>query len=298
MLPPSPFTRDEARAAGVSRYDWELLRRGGFVREIVKGVYVDADLPDTLNLRVASVAKKLRPGVVVSRRTAAWTYGVDVLDPYGFPIVPRVETTALDRIHRPKHRLAHSHAADDLLDTDVVERGGILVTTPLRTASDLGRFLPRGQALTAIDALLHAELVTKDELWDEVPRYRRRRGVRQLEEMINLGEPACESGGESRVRLRIVDAGFPRPQVQLSVRDATGHERYRVDIGYEALLIGFEYDGEEFHGPEQAEADRERRQWLADHKWLTAAFRRLDVYGPGRAVEEKAAALLALRPAR
>lgn len=298
MLPPSPFTRDEARAAGISRYDWELLREGHFVRQVIFGVYVDAALPDSLDLRIAAVAKKLPPDVVVSRRTSAWACGVDVLDPHGHPIVPRVETTTRERMRRPKHRLAHSHAGDDLLDSDIVERGGILLTSPVRTACDLGRFLPRGQALAAIDALLHAGLVTKDELWAEVHRYRRRRGVRQLEEMISLAEPACESGGESRLRLRIVDAGFPRPQVQLSVCDATGRERYRIDLGYEALLIGLEYDGEAYHGPEQAEHDRERREWLADHKWLIAAFRRLDVFGPGRVVEDKVAELLALRPSR
>jgi hypothetical protein len=239
MLPPSPFTKAEGLASGLSAHDWRLLVTEREIRELLPGVYVDARLPDTLDLRIAAVAKVLPPDTVVARRTAAWVFGVDALDPRGYPATPLVELVVADPVRRPKHRLAQAHSADDLRADDVVEIGGVPVTSPLRTASDLGRFLPRPQALAAVDSLLHAGLVTQDQLRDEVGRWRRRRGVRQLEEMVALSDPATESPGESRMRLQVVDAG------------------------YRERRIGLEYDGEEFHGPSLAVAHTLGRLWNA-----------------------------------
>lgn len=293
MLPPSPFTKADALDWGISEYDWRVLVRLCEVRELLRGVYVDADLPDTLDLRIAAVARLLTPDVMLAQRTAAWVYGVDALDPRGYPTTPPIDVVTADRIRRPKHRLAAAHAADDLCDDDVAERGGILLTSPLRTACDLGRFLPRPQALAAVDSMLHAGLVTKAEMTDQVPRWRRRRGVRQLEQMIDLGEPACESQGESRMRLQMIDGGLPRPEVQVPVHDLRGWERYRLDTGYRRWRVGGEYDGEEFHGPEQAESDRRRREWISARGWRIAVFRREDVYRRSLVVAETMRRLLA-----
>lgn len=293
MLPPSPFTRAEASDSGISAYDWRVLVKLGEVRELLRGIYVDAVLPDTLDLRIAAVARVLPPGVVLARRTAAWVYGVDALDPRGHPATPPIDVVTAERIRRPKHRLAAAHAADDLRASDVADRGGIRLTSPLRTACDLGRFLPRPQALAAVDSMLHAGLVTKAEMIDQVPRWRGRRGVRQLEEMIDLGEPACESPGESRMRLRIIDGGLPRPEVQIPIHDLAGRERYRLDSGYRRQRVGAEFDGEEFHGPDQAAADERRRAWICARGWRIAVFRREDVYGPNLTVETTVRRLLA-----
>lgn len=278
MLPPSPFTKSEALDFGISEYDWRVLVRLGEVRELLRGIYADAVLPDTLELRIKAVARVLPDDVVLAQRTAAWVYGVDALDPRGHPTTPPLDLVTVERVRRPKHRLAAAHAADDLTDDDVVERGGVQLTSPLRTACDLGRFLPPPQALGAIDALLHAGLVTKGEMTDQVPCWRRRRGVRQLERMIDLGEPACESQGESRMRLQIIDGGLPRPEVQIPIYDLSGRERYRLDAGYRRHRVGAEYDGEEFHGPEEAEADRRRREWIRARGWQVEAFREEHVY--------------------
>lgn len=252
---------------------------------MLPGIYADARLPDSLDLRIAAVAMVLPTGVAVARRTAAWVFGVDALDPRGHPEVPKVESVALDQVRRPRHRLSHPHSADDLQAEDVVVIGDVRLTSPLRTACDLGRFLPRPQALAAIDAMLHAGLVSQDEMGDQVDRWRRRRGVRQLAEMIHLSEPACESAGESRMRLRVVDAGLPRPQVQIPVLDHSGYGRYRLDAGYAERRVGFEFDGEEYHPPERAAADEARREWITGRGWRLAVFRRDDVYRTTRVVE-------------
>ncbi len=291
MLPAVTFTKAEALAHGVSEYDWKVLVKERGVRRLLAGVYADAATPDTMQLRLSAVARVLPDGVVLARRSAAWVLGVDALDPRGYPATPPVEVVASDPRLRPRRGLVRSHSAEDLRPDDIVTIDGVRLTTPLRTASDLGRFVPRPQALAAIDAFLHAGLITPEQLADETTRWRRRRGVRQLEAMVTIADPLCESPGESRMRLRAIDAGFPRPECQIPVHDLTGRVKYRLDLGYRDRRIGLEYDGAEFHGPDHAAADAERREWITRRGWRLAVFGRDAIYGAGRDFEDTLARL-------
>ena len=58
---------------------------------------------------------------------------------------------------RLRNKLATS-GERTVLPRDLMDVGGLCVTTPLRTALDLGRFLTRDQALSALDALLRLGL--------------------------------------------------------------------------------------------------------------------------------------------
>jgi hypothetical protein len=286
MLPATTFTKAEALAHGVSENDWHLLVRDRAVRRLVAGVYADAAAPDTMQLRLSAVSRGLPDGVVLARRSAAWVLGVDALDPRGYPATPPVEVVAPDPALRPRRGLVKAHSAEDLRPDDVVTMDGVRLTSPLRTASDLGRFVPRPQALAAIDSFLHAGLISRDRLASEASRWRRRRGVRQLEEMVRIADPLCESPGESRMRLRAIDAGFPPPECQVPIHDLAGRVRYRLDLGYRDRRIGLEYDGEEFHGPERAAADARRREWITRRGWRLAVFGRDAIYGDGREFED------------
>ena len=151
MLPPSPFTRSEALDDGVTERQWRSLSVEGFVREVVPGFFVDASLPDTLELRFAIIKRAITTEhVVIARRSASWLHGVDVLDYRGFPTTPRIETLTRERRNRPRIQVVQAHVADDLLPSDVAEIDGLRVTTPLRTAADVARRVGRtaaGQSL-------------------------------------------------------------------------------------------------------------------------------------------------------
>ena len=54
--------------------------------------------------------------------------------------------------------------------SDVMEVQGVLVTTPLRTACDLGRLLHRDSAFAALDAMLRLGAFDRDELCDAAGR--------------------------------------------------------------------------------------------------------------------------------
>ena len=65
---------------------------------------------------------------------------------------------------------------------------GLRVTTPLRTACDLGRLLSRDRAFAALDTMLRLGAFDAEELWAETERFRGMRGVRQLRAFAPLAD--------------------------------------------------------------------------------------------------------------
>jgi hypothetical protein len=132
---------------------------------------------------------------------------------------------------------------DELFDDESRLVRGIRATTPARAAFDLGRRDHRMRALIAVDALAN---VTRLQSSDVVPLSERHRGVRglvQLPEVLDLMDHGAESPQETRTRLLLIDAGLPRPQTQIVVRDDDGVPFARIDMGWEEYLVGVEYDG-------------------------------------------------------
>ncbi len=251
----------------MSRRTLDDLVRNHKVRRVLQGVYVRADLADDQEVRVQAAALALRPFVVVCDRTAAWIHGVETFRYRELDVPPPLETYAL----RGRCRTTRKQCAGgtrDLSDEDIMAIGGVLVTTPLRTALDLGCKLSRHEAIAAIDWFMRVHGITREELEAQLPRYFRRRGVVQLRELIPLADPRAESTGESWTRLEIRDAGLPAPQPQYWVVHE-GRELFRLDLAYPHARVAVEYDGQEFHtsSEEQREHDRARRQWLRDHGW-------------------------------
>ena len=126
-----------------------------------------------------------------------------------------------------------------LLPRDVVEIGGLAVTSPLRTALDLGRLLWRFDALGALDQFLRIGVVA-DELIAEVARFKGFRGVVQLRFLAPLADPRAESLAESALRLHWKDAGLPSPELQWWVYDEHGIAVFRLDLALPEVLFAAE----------------------------------------------------------
>ena len=152
-------------------------------------------------------------------------------------------------------------------DHDVTIVAGIEVTTPARTAIDLARWRERPDALAYLDAMLRAGLVVREDLLATLEESAGLPWIEQGREMVDLADGRAESSMESRMRLRYIDAGFPTPECQIPIVDDDGVERYRLDCGVKRLHFGLEYDGVEFHGPDQVEHDTTRRRWIASRGW-------------------------------
>jgi hypothetical protein len=193
---------------------------------------------------------------------------------------------------RSKSPLLVSHAADDLVPSDVMQMGGLRVTTPMRTAADLARFTPRPDALVALDAFLHAGLIDLEPFRKSLVRWKKRRGVRQAYEIADLADGRSESGGESRMRLRVIDMGLPTPELQVPVYDLFGNVRFWLDLGWRHWRLALEYDGEEFHGPEHEEHDSVRRAWIEKRDWCVRVFRKEHIFTTSDFFEREVQALV------
>jgi hypothetical protein len=280
-LPHGPFTTAHAQMLGISRKRLAAAEAAGSLRRVLRGVYVPADLPDTVELRAACTALVVAPGSVVRDRTAAWIHGVDALTHAEHEVFPPVET-CVPRFRAPSDRRGVDAGTRDLAPEDVMTVHGLLVTTPLRTALDLGCNLRRREALAALDQFMRIHGLGREEMARAAVRYFRRRGVVQLRRLIPIADGRAESHRESWTRLEILDAGLPAPVLQYWI-EVDGVPTYRLDHAYPRHRVAVEYDGEEFHDRtvEQRRHDRERRAWLEEHGWTVIVVRKGDFSGAG-----------------
>ena len=265
-FPSKPFTPNDAAALGISRKQLRLAVEQGVLRRPFSGVYIRADVEDSIELRARAARLVMSEHSVLCDRTAAWIHGIGVLTYAELDVIPDLESYVL-RGNNPTDRYNCHGGTRDLAPEDWQVVGGVRVTTPLRTALDLACKLPRRQAMAALDAFAREHGVTVAALTRLAVRYHRRRGIVQGRELVPLTDGRRESMRESWVFLEIHDHGLPPPEPQHWVR-VGGVPTYRLDFAYRHARIAVEYDGEEFHSsPAQRAADEARRSWLRAHGW-------------------------------
>lgn len=94
-----------------------------------------------------------------------------------------------------------------------------------------------------------------------------------------------------------MDAGFPRPEVQIWV-PREGKGAYRLDMGWRKKRIGLEYDGFEYHSDEADHRhDEARRRRLADEfGWHVVGVDRGAVLSRSMELEQGLGQLLGMAP--
>ena len=279
-----PFTTAYARKCGVSYADLRALVLQGLLVRPVKGVYHASGLPDSLALRVAVLKLATPPDAVVTDRTAAWMWRAQrVLAPGAHLEVPRVSMYCLPG-SRLRNKLVDS--GQRMLgprDVEVVD--GLNVTTPLRTACDVGRLLHRDQAIGVMDSLAALGRFSVAELVAEAARFKGFRGVVQLRYLAPLVDARSGSPGESTLRLRWIELALPRPECQVEVPASNGGSFF-IDVGTVQGRLGAEYFGEEFHGEDDEEHDDNRLAWLrTELGWVIVVVRKHNVYGRDQDVD-------------
>lgn len=280
-----PFTAAQAAAAGVTRAVLRRLLRDHYVRRLLKGVFVAAQVPDSLMLRAQGLNLVVPEHAVVCDWTAVWLY-TGVLPPNQHLEVPPVSLF----LPRGRGRLRNdlcSSGERSFSPGDLATVEGLTVTTPIRTAWDIGRLVHRDLAIGALDALLRMGDFSLDELLEGVERFRKQRGVVQLRALAPLADPRAQSTAESALRLRWRDLpSLPPPEPQVPIVEH-GREVFYLDLGVRDLRFAVEYDGEEFHSSdEDVDHDRRRRRWVEEnHGWIIKVVRKENVFGRTRDIE-------------
>ncbi|MBB3089508.1 DUF559 domain-containing protein [Nocardioides albus] len=275
-IPPGPFSLADAAELGISADDVYRMIDDGVVRRVVRGAFAPASTPDTPQTRAAAVARVVAPHHVVIDRTAALIHGVNALTYAELDLDVDLETCAL-RGHTRSRRTGIDGHTRDLISTDIIKIGSVTVTTPIRTACDLGCNLRRREAYAAMCALAREHGLAPADFTLMLPRYRGRRGVRQLKALAPLVDPRLESAREAWTLLAIHDAGLPLPEPQFWI-EIDEVPTYRLDFAYEHARVCVEYDGVDAHEltTDQRRHDAERRRWLRDHGWTVIVVRRGD----------------------
>ena len=229
--PFEPFLGSEAVANGrLTPY----ALRSRFVA-VHPDVYVAKGTRPTAVLRARAAWLWSRRRGVIAGQSAAALHGAKWVD-------DRAPAELLYDCRRPPK---HLHTWSDQVDDDEVQViGGIPVTTPARTALDLARRYPLDNAVAAIDALAQAtDLKTADvELLAE--RYRGHRGIRHARAASPLVDAGADSPRETWLRLLLIRAGYPSPQTQIPVYDQWCRLTAVVDLGWEEIMVGLDYEGE------------------------------------------------------
>lgn len=281
ILTDGPFTRRTAAAHGLSDKELLALCETGVLVRPSKGLYIPAHLADDPDVRASAIGLILPEGAALARESAAWLMGVDVRPPGRWRAPPLLECLVPLGASRPRRPEVNAFISD-LPSDDIVDVHGVPCTSPTRTALDLARYRQRFMGLAALDALTHAGLTVVGDVERAARPLKGHRYIRRAREVIDLCEPRTESVGESWARLRVVESGLPRPQVQISLRDDDGAEVYRLDMGLVEEKIGIEYDGVAHHlrTPEQRAHDDARRADIeARFGWRTVVTTVEDVLG-------------------
>jgi hypothetical protein len=285
VLPPAlrykPFRGSVAVAAGLLTA--RQLRNPAW-RRLFHDVYICADATvDHLTLCQAA-ALLLPAGAALSHRSAAMLYGANILA----RDQPVEATAAAGLRSQPGLRVARSR----LDQTDLLRRGGLPVTSPLRTAFDLARSLDRTAAVVGVDALLFRRVIKHDTLRAYIAGRSRWPGVRAATAALDLARVDVESPMETRLRLAIVHGGLPEPIVQYDVLDRHGQFVARLDLAYPKQRVGLEYDGDHHRERTTFQRDAVRLNRLRLLDWTVLRFTADDVLrNPDRMLAQIRAAL-------
>ena len=105
-----------------------------------------------------------------------------------------------------------------------------------------------------------------------------------------------DSPMETRLRMLIVLAGLPEPEVNVTVRTADGEPLRRYDLSYPSAKVIVEYDGRQHIEREDSwESDLDRREAIDDEGWRILVVTSRGIYREPERTLERISRLLSAR---
>jgi hypothetical protein len=249
-----PFSRADAIKAGIER----KLFRGSRFRRIFRGVYVDAGVRMTPKLRSEAALVPFHTSAFASHASAARIHGVPI------PTLPDEHVTVLKAAHRRVRPDIQCHLRAD---------GNAIVKDGTRVSDCARMFVELGELLTLVDLVV---------VGDNLVRHRQTTGAELIKFCDASPLPGAgvarraaeyvrdrvDSPMETRLRMLIVLAGLPEPDVNITVRTADGEPLRRYDLSYPSARVIVEYDGRQhIEREENWESDLDRREAIDDEGW-------------------------------
>ncbi len=279
QLASAPFTLKEARAAGLAHPQlWNRVS----IESVSQGIYRPVNWEFDLEAAARSLSAAT-PGAWISHATAAKLHG--------FPLPPWLSDS--NELHLSKPRNLPSVRRKGVTGhTLVVSSGeielvrGTWISTRSRTWLDLARVLPLKELVCIGDALIRVPrpdfeeratpFTTLDALRAMVDRHKNLQGVVRAREALDLMRIGADSVPESMLRLAMLDAGLPEPELQarLYLSDPFSPS---ADLGYRKRRVAIQYDGGHHLEEEQMLSDRRRDKAFKAAGWTVLVFDKADL---------------------
>ncbi len=252
--PARPF----ARAAGIAAGIPPRMFRTSTYRRLFHGIYVASGVEVDATMRAAAALVPFGPAAWASHATAARVYGLPL------PTIPEEHVTVTDPDERRDRAGIICHLS---LEEFARLVDGVRVSAPQHVFVELGTMLSLVELVAAGDHLVRHGLIPVDAL------------LKHSSGIIGPGAaPARAAAGfvrervdspmETRLRMLIVLAGLPEPEVNLTFGDDRGLRLRRYDLCWPQARLIVEYDGRHHIEREQQwESDLERRELIDNDGW-------------------------------
>jgi len=255
----------------------------GVLAQPWRGVLIHA--ADSLNLPTLAQAALIHVGqpAALSGATSLALHGIsavaDTMVHLSVPPAKRARSKPGLIVHRAEYQ-----------PSDVIELEGLPAFSLDLALAD---YLCDGDERTAFAAIDQAMAGLPDDhcrtlrtnVRDRLIDRRDRRGIHRAQMLLALATGKAESPPESMLRLIVVEAGFPVPEVQYEITAVDGRRLYVLDIAWPELRIALEYDGFAAH-EERHDRDAERDARMAGRGWVTVRATAADLRAPGRLLAE------------
>lgn len=268
-----PFTRADLQRAGLEN---SLVRRRGYV-SLVTGVWIEAGARDHLSLIKAALL--IHPAdAFASHQSAAVVLGLPV------PDSPFAHITVRDQADRHYRAQIKPHV------TGRPRR--VIVVNGIRTTDPIATFIDCAGSLSLVDMVVLGDALAKR--FKIGPADLRRACNQSTDYYAGLARMAADlvragvdSPMETRLRMLIVLAGLPEPEVNVTIWRADGTWHRRFDLCYRGIKLIVEYEGRQ-HALDvrQWHWDIERREEFDDEGYRILLVTADGIYRePGRTLQ-------------
>lgn len=275
------FTSDGAKGAGVTR----SRIRAQDIANVSRGIFIPtgANISGTAALAAYT---QTHPQAVLSHLSAARLWGI--------PLPPWAENDWRVHIAKPPssgkprrgnvvgHRLA-------LREEEIVNLDGVRLTSPERTWLDLASLLAVPDLVAVGDHLVceHGQLhpvprsaiCARNDLVRVMARHHGMRGMKAARMAYELVRVGADSPPETKLRLALIDAGLPEPELNHILFDLNGIPLVWPDAAYREYKISLQYDGLHHEDSEQYEKDIGRLEKTKGLGWEEIRFAKTDLNG-------------------
>jgi len=183
----------------------------------------------------------------------------------------------------------------ELREDEIRFLDGLRITTAARTWLDLARALSVEDLVIAGDHLVCAHpqgfpkprlpWTTPAALGEMIARHPRARGIVRARNALKLIRVGADSPRETRLRLALVAAGLPEPELNVMLRGEFGQPVLWPDGAYRKHRISLQYDGGPHAGSLQYRRDIDRAAVTEALGWTEVRLGAPDLRGtPPRAV--------------